>query len=114
MKTKYVQSASLKGLEVPGAVLRPFAGEHLMLLRAEGKAGAPLTAHAHPHEQITLVVSGRLRMRVGEEWLELGAGDLVHVPSNVEHEVVFLEDSVVFDAFHPVRQDLLERLEAQK
>jgi len=85
-----------------------------MLMRAEGKAGSPLAAHAHPHEQITLVVSGRLRLRIGEEWLELGAGDLVHIPSSVEHEVLFLEDSVVFDAFHPVRQDLLERLEAQK
>lgn len=114
MKAKYAQSASLKGLEVPGAVLRPFAGEQLMLLRAEGKAGSPLAAHAHPHEQITLVISGRLRMRVGEEWLELGTGDIVHVPSNVEHEVFFLEDTVVFDAFHPVRQDLLERLEAQE
>jgi quercetin dioxygenase-like cupin family protein len=110
MKTKYAQSASLKGLEVPGAVLRPFAGEQLMLMRAEGRAGSSLAAHAHPHEQITLVVSGRLRMRVGEEWLELGAGDLVHVPSNVEHEVAFLEDAVVFDAFHPVRQDLLDKL----
>ena len=49
MKTKYAQSASLRGLEVPGAVLRPFAGEHLMLLRAEGKAGSPLAAHAHTH-----------------------------------------------------------------
>jgi hypothetical protein len=32
------------------------------------------------------------------------------VPSNVEHEAVFIEDSVVFDAFHPVRQDLLDKL----
>jgi len=41
MKTKHAQSASLKGLEVPGAVLRPFASKQLMLVRAEGKAGSP-------------------------------------------------------------------------
>lgn len=110
MKARYAQTASLPGLELPGVVLRPFAGEHLMLMRAEGKAGTPLAAHAHPHEQITLVVSGRLRLRIGEEWLELGPGDIAHVPSNVEHEAVFIEDSVVFDAFHPVRQDLLDQL----
>lgn len=110
MKVKFAHTASLPGLEVPGAVLRPFAGQRLMLMRAEGKAGSPLAPHAHPHEQITLVVSGRLRLRIGEEWLELGPGDIAHVPSSVEHEAFFIEDSVVFDAFHPVRQDLLDKL----
>lgn len=110
MKARFAHTASLPALEVPGAVLRPFAGEQLMLMRAEGKAGSPLAPHAHPHEQITLVVSGRLKLRIGAEWLELGPGDIAHVPSGLEHEALFVEDSVIFDAFHPVRQDLLEKL----
>ncbi|WP_245575205.1 hypothetical protein [Meiothermus rufus] len=56
MKAKFAHTALLPGLEVPGAVLRPFAGEQLMLLRAESQAGSLLAVH----EQITLVVSGRL------------------------------------------------------
>ncbi|MDW8424334.1 MAG: cupin domain-containing protein [Meiothermus sp.] len=110
MKAKFAHSALLPSIETPAALLRPFAGEKLMLLRAEGKAGVALPAHAHPHEQITLVFSGRMRLRVGEEWLELGPGDIAHVPSGVEHEAFFIEDCVVFDAFHPVRQDLLDKL----
>lgn len=113
MKVKFAHTASLPGLEVSGAVLRPFAGEQLMLMRVEGKAGSPLAPHAHPHEQITLVLSGRLRLRIGVEWLELGPGDIAHIPSGVEHEAFLIEDSLVFDAFHPVRQDLLDKLGGQ-
>lgn len=60
-----------------------------MLMRAEGQAGSPLAAHAHPHEQITLVISGRLQLRIKEEWLELGPGDIAHVPSGIEHKAFF-------------------------
>ncbi|RIH88395.1 Cupin domain protein [Meiothermus luteus] len=107
---RFAHTPKLPAIQTPAAILRPFAGEKLMLLRAEAKAGAVLPAHAHPHEQITLVFSGRMRLRVGETWLELGPGDVAHVPGGVEHEVVFLEDTVAFDAFHPLREDLLEKL----
>ncbi len=57
MKARLAHSAALPGLEVAGVVLRPFAGEKRMLLRTEGQAGSLLVAH----EQIPLVVPGRLR-----------------------------------------------------
>ncbi|RDI94978.1 cupin domain-containing protein [Meiothermus sp. QL-1] len=110
MKPRFAHSAALPGFETPAAFLRPFAGEALMLVRAEAKAGSALPAHAHPHEQITLVFSGRMRLRLGTEWLELGPGDIAYVPPNLEHEALFLEDTVAFDAFHPLREDFLAKL----
>jgi len=94
--------------------LHPFDGQRLMVVRVEGPAGSLAMAHAHPHEQMCLVVSGRLRFRVGERELLLGAGDIVHIPPGVEHETQLLQDSVFFDVFTPVREDFLQRIEAAR
>lgn len=91
-------------------ILRPFAGEQLMVVRVEGEVGSIAPGHSHPHEQITLVEKGRLRFVVGGEEMELEAGEVLHIPSGAEHEAELLEDAVFYDIFHPVRQDLLEKV----
>ena len=63
------------------------------LLRFKADAGA--VPHAHPHEQIMLVLSGKLRVRFGEEIADLGPGQAFLAPPNVEHQVTALEDSAV-------------------
>jgi quercetin dioxygenase-like cupin family protein len=102
---------ALPGFRAGDLTLRPFTGERTMVVRVEAPAGAVVPAHAHPHEQITLVLQGRLRLRMAEEETELGPGEIVHIPSGVEHEVTFLEDALVFDVFQPPREDFLERLQ---
>lgn len=59
------------------------------------KAGQGAKMHAHPQEQIMLVMKGRMRMRLGDEVAELGPGDVAHMPPNVPHNVEILEDSEV-------------------
>ena len=78
-----------------------FLAEHRM---EKGWTGA---AHSHPHEQIAYVVSGHLRVRVGDETFELGAGDSFVVAGGVEHQAWALEASVVIDVFTPSREDYL-------
>lgn len=103
------QTADIKSFMIGAMTLRPFAGNELMAVRIDAPKGAVAPAHSHPHEQMTLVVTGRLRFRVGEEWRKLGPLDIVHIPGGVEHEAVMEEDSTFFDIFHPVRADLLQR-----
>lgn len=91
-----------------GLTLRPFAGDRLMVVRVDGPAGAQAPVHAHPHEQMCLIVSGRVRFRIGEEHTEARAGDVLHIPSCVEHGAELLEDTVFFDIFHPVRELFLD------
>lgn len=67
--------------------------------------GAVIPPHRHPHEQIGMVLSGRMVLRVGEETADLRAGDGYAVPPGVEHEVKVLEDSLVIDVFSPPRDD---------
>ncbi len=50
---------------------------------------APLPAHLHRnHAETVYVVSGRGRMRVGDEWHDVTEGSLVHVPRGVVHALV--------------------------
>jgi len=91
--------------------LQPFSGENLMVARVVAPAGSVAPRHSHPHEQMCLVLSGRIRCSIGPEQQEIEPGAIIHFPSNVEHEVQFLEPTVMFDIFHPVREDFLKKLE---
>ena len=43
--------------------------------------GSRQRPHDHPSEQVYVITAGRGRMLVGEEEREVGAGDLIYVPS---------------------------------
>jgi len=83
-------------------------GKSLMLARFHLERGAVLPLHKHLHEQATSVVKGKLEFYLAGEEKILEAGDGLLIPSNVEHEVVALEDSIVLDSFTPLREDFLE------
>ena len=108
------QTAALDSFDINGLTLRPFAGDKLMLLRVEGEAGAHAPAHSHPHEQISLVVSGRVRFFVNGEERELVPGEAVHIPSGVKHEAVFVEKTLLYDLYHPVREDMMARVKSDR
>ena len=66
-----------------------------------------LSAHAHPHEQIGYLVTGRLYMSIGGEVYDVQPGDSWCIPGDVEHQVEVVEDSVVIEVFSPVREEYL-------
>lgn len=81
--------------------------ENLMVCEISLAEGSVIAAHAHPHEQITYIISGKCRYTVGEETKEVGTGDSVLIPGNVPHSIVILEDMKVIDVFSPAREDFL-------
>lgn len=81
-----------------------------MIVRVEAPKGAVAPAHAHLHEQMSLVLSGYVRFRIGNEERIMGPGEILHIPSNTEHEAETLEDAVFFDIFHPIREDFLAKV----
>ena len=66
-----------------------------------------LPLHAHPQEQTGYLISGRIRLFVGDEVYEVEPGDSWCVPGNVEHRAEILADSVAIEVFSPVREDYL-------
>ncbi len=69
------------------------------------KQGCVVPEHRHANEQMTLLQRGRLRFRSNGRETTLEAGQALHLPSNVPHEVEALEDSLAIDVFVPARED---------
>jgi quercetin dioxygenase-like cupin family protein len=86
---------------------RVLSGKQSMMVWWKIKAGAHAAAHKHPHEQIVWMLKGKMDFRIGDERRSMGAGDVAVIPSGVEHEGFFTEDTEVVDMFAPPREDFL-------
>jgi len=85
-------------------------GSKMLMAEFKLTAGSVVPEHDHPHEQAGYVVSGRVRMNVkGKQSFEAGAGGAWSIPGDVLHSAEVLEDAVVVEVFHPVREDFLDR-----
>ena len=83
-------------------------GGKLMLVEFRFDHTPELPPHAHPHEQIGFIRSGRFEVTCGDETTVCGPGDSYYVPPNVMHGVRLLsETGAVLDVFTPPREDFL-------
>jgi len=80
-----------------------------MLAQVSLRKDCIVPKHRHVHEQFTVVTRGALRFRIGDEEEEvfIRSGGVLHIPSDVPHAAVVLEDSEVLDVFSPPREDWL-------
>ena len=77
----------------------------MTLARFELTAGGVVPMHSHENEQVSFVVSGRLRFAMNGRTMDVTAGEVLQIPSGVPHEVRVVEDALVIDVFCPVRED---------
>jgi len=82
-------------------------GEKTLLSEFRLEKGSKLPKHSHPHEQTGYLVSGRIRLFIGEETFEAEPGDCWCIAGSLEHGAEILEDSVAVEVFSPVRKDYL-------
>jgi quercetin dioxygenase-like cupin family protein len=84
-------------------------GDRLMICRFRFTPFLVTPEHTHPHEQTSMVISGRVRFFVeGVERIAM-PGDVLHFPSNCLHGATMMDEEVVLiDIFTPVREDFLE------
>ena len=71
------------------------AGERIEVGRLRFDANEGAVEHAHPQEQVMIVITGRLRVEMEGEDEELGPGEGFHAPPNVPHRVSAVQDTVV-------------------
>ena len=92
----------------PGVEIRTTAGSSMMLSVVHFEPGSVVTEHAHPHEQMGYLVSGRLEFTIGGLTRVLGPGDQWKIPGGVRHTVRAIDGpAVALDVFHPIREDYL-------
>jgi quercetin dioxygenase-like cupin family protein len=80
------------------ALGRLVTGEQIEVGLLRFKAGEGASEHAHPHEQVLFVLSGKVRMTIGGETHVLGPRQVAHMPPNVPHSLSAIEDTEVLSA----------------
>ncbi len=91
---------------------RLITGERMMLAHVYLKKGCIVPKHSHENEQLTYILEGALRFKLGEDQsleVTVSAGEVLHIPSNLPHEALALEDTLDVDVFSPPRQDWLDK-----
>src|SRR5688572_12485698 len=83
-------------------------GEREMLAQIYLKKGAIVPMHSHESEQITYVLQGALRFLIDGEHITVREGEVLLIPSWVEHQAEALDDTFELDLFSPIRQDWLD------
>lgn len=79
----------------------------MMISHVSLSKGFSVATHAHDNEQMSVVLSGRFRFFIGTEGtpgrrtVEVGAGEVMVLPSNTPHGGEALEDTVILDLFSP-------------
>lgn len=82
-------------------------GQRMSVARVVLQKGCYVPTHHHESEQISIILSGRLRFGIGPEGSSsrreqvVWAGEVLVLPSNVPHSALAEEETVVLDAFSP-------------
>ena len=90
-------------------------GQNVMLARVLLKKGCVVPEHSHHNEQITYILEGVLRFRLGDDesqQVDVAAGEVLHIPADLPHTAVALEDTLDVDIFSPPREDWLDGSDA--
>ena len=84
-------------------------GERTMIAHIFLKKGCVVPAHSHENEQMTYILKGALKFTINGREILLKEGEVMHIPSNVVHAAVAVEDTLDMDVFCPPRQDWLDK-----
>jgi quercetin dioxygenase-like cupin family protein len=96
--------------KVTEMVSRKFVtGQRQMLAQIYLKKGALVPMHKHESEQFTHVLTGSMKFLVGGEEITVREGEVLLIPSWVEHQAEALEDTFELDVFSPIRQDWIDK-----
>ena len=82
-------------------------GEKTLMGHFKLAKGSVIPPHDHPHEQIGLLLSGRMVFTIDGVEHEVAPGDSWCIGSGVPHGARAVENSVAVEVFSPVREDYL-------
>jgi quercetin dioxygenase-like cupin family protein len=87
-------------------------GDKAMVAQVFLKKDAVVPEHHHESEQITYILEGALKFELEGTEVVVRKGEVLHIPSNVPHRAVALEDTLDLDIFSPIRTDWLTKDDA--
>lgn len=101
-------------LEVMSDVIsrKVISGQKAMVAQVFLKKDAVVPEHHHESEQITYILEGALKFHLEGKEVIVRKGEVLHIPSNVPHRAVAMEDTLDLDIFSPIRLDWLSKDDA--
>ena len=79
----------------PGVTRQTLQGARSTVVRYVYQPGAVFPTHAHPEEQTTVVLTGRIAFTMGGREVVVGAGEVLLVPPDAPHGARVVGDEVV-------------------
>jgi len=87
---------------------KALTGSTAQLMRVQMKAGIvfpnpddPAEQETHPNEQISTVLSGRMKIWIDGVEFIVGSGETIAIPPHAPHSAEFLEDTEMLEVFVP-------------
>ena len=93
----------------PTIARKIISGDKAMVAQVFLAKGAVVPEHHHESEQITYILDGALKFELEGREVVVRKGEVLHIPSNVPHRAVALEDTLDLDIFSPIRTDWLTK-----
>ena len=90
---------------IPGFRGHFLHSENMTFAHWDIEADAVLPEHSHPHEQVTNIIEGELRLTINGETEVLGPGSVAIIPSDAMHSGRAITHCRVIDVFYPIRED---------
>jgi quercetin dioxygenase-like cupin family protein len=90
---------------------RTFKGEKIKVLLLTLHPGHIGEKHRHQSEQISYILKGKMKVKLGEKEEIVHAGDLIHIPENLPHQTETLgEETIILEIFSPAeyQKEILE------
>src|SRR5215469_4394088 len=78
-------------------------GDKAMVAQVFIAKGGVVPTHQHESEHLTFIMEGALEFELEGRTVVVRKGEVLHIPSNVPHRAVALEDTLDLDIFSPIR-----------
>ena len=96
---------------VPGTSTHIVPGRNVTLSFITLGANQTFPVHSHPHEEMIIVLKGKLDTIFGDKKYRMGEGDVMPVEADVPHGVQILDNEcVLLEIFAPAREEYEEKL----
>jgi quercetin dioxygenase-like cupin family protein len=90
---------------------RLVTGEHITIAQVFLAPGGGAPKHRHVNEQFSYIIKGTLRFWIGDEEkvVDVRAGEILHLPSDLPHRAEALDEVFAIDVFSPPRLDWVNK-----
>ena len=84
--------------------LRTLEGTNMTFLNCKFEKGCVVPLHQHESEQLSIIIKGCLKGKIGNKEYLVKSGEVILVPPNVLHEWMALEETISLEVFSPPRE----------